>query len=275
MTELIESVGIELECGINDSQQNELYEFVCENLVADNYKEQHDGSVHVNGYTHGDIELTYWDGDMDRFYMFIKEAFRHVGQNSSCGNHLHVRFTKPKEALAVFSYKRTYDKLKKGYLKAFGEIGEDADYKERTRASKYASRIRNTYCKGEYNEDSAVAQISSMDKCCSRYNMVNLNAYNLWKTIEFRVLPYFNDGVEAVSSIKKYLKLVEDVYKSVLNEKRKVVMVNREFIRSHDMIYWRTDTHYKETFNVEYKSRQREKFKVDYQSNEKMKESMN
>jgi hypothetical protein len=67
--------------------------------------------------------------------------------------------------------------------------------------NKYLGRLQNRYCLAKYNTKIVISQIRSYDKNSSRYRAINLNSYNLNKTIEIRILPYFSSFDEAKKSI--------------------------------------------------------------------------
>lgn len=204
----IKSVGVELECGINEDGENDLYEWVKEHGNPDNFELGGDGSVCVDDFDNCSCEIKYYSRDIEHMYKFLDVAFKYVKQNSTCGNHIHVRFAKPREALALFGYREAFNMFKNRYVKAFGESG------------KYHARLRNRYCNGvSYNEDLAYDQIASDYRRESRYRMINLNSFNIHGTIEFRILPYFSGAEEAKEAIGKLLVIIDEVYAKLLNSK--------------------------------------------------------
>lgn len=208
MTTQIKSVGIELECGVSDSGIENIEDWIEDEGDIDCLNIGSDASVYVDGYDHPSSEIKYYSHDIKHLFEFLDMSFGYIKQNNTCGNHIHVRFKKPQEAIALFGYREAFNYFKREYIKAFGESG------------KFHARLRNRYCNGNaYSEDLALSQLVSSGRCEARYRMINLNSHRIHGTIEFRILPYFMDGDEAKDSIKKLLSIIDRTYAHILNSK--------------------------------------------------------
>jgi hypothetical protein len=207
MNTMIESIGIELECGLDERDWTVLEDYCREKGTLVHLSYGSDASVYVEGYDKDACEIRYWDYSVEDLCKFVRKAFEMIGQNSSCGNHLHIRFKDMKQAMSIFSYSGTHALLKSKYVKKWGET------------TKYYNRLRNRYCNGSYSEDAVDSQLKRAFKDTSRYRMINLNAYKETKTIEFRILPNFDSGREAEESIKAYVGMVCDTYKTMMKKK--------------------------------------------------------
>jgi hypothetical protein len=89
--------------------------------------------------------------------------------------------------------------------------------------------LDNRYCLAKYNTKIVISQLRHYEKDSSRYRAINLNSYNINKTIEIRILPYFSSFTEAKKSIEWLIKTIDKIYnirKSVM--KRTTIDLNVE-----------------------------------------------
>jgi hypothetical protein len=67
---------------------------------------------------------------------------------------------------------------------------------------KYMSRLHNRYCTGNITPKQIITQLDNHSKNSARYHSINLNSYNLYGTIEIRILPYASTATELIKSIE-------------------------------------------------------------------------
>jgi hypothetical protein len=197
INEMIESIGIEVECGIHNRSIASL-----SRKYGDNFRAEGDGSVHVY---HSDArcgsctkpwndsrELKYWSNDKDKFYKFIRDVFKAgASQNSSCGNHLHFIFKNQQKALSFLSFPENMRKFTLAYAKKYSD------------RQKYLSRLNSHYCNDRFTVKESLIQLDTKGhKPDARYHAVNLNSYNLYGTIEIRILPHAQNARELIESVK-------------------------------------------------------------------------
>ena len=208
ITENVKSIGIELEGGINSDDFKKLKNFVKENNLNEYFSYGYDYSVNVDGKDYYNIEIRFWHSDLNVFFKFIEFVFNECGfkQNSTCGNHIHLKFVDNEKALSVFSYRKSWKMFLDEYKK-FAYTFND----EKT-INKYLSRLNNRYCLARYSSKVVISQLRHYEKDSSRYRAINLNSYNINKTIEIRILPYFNNFDEAKKSISWLIETIDKIY---------------------------------------------------------------
>ncbi|RLD10697.1 MAG: hypothetical protein DRI44_05385 [Chlamydiae bacterium] len=192
----IASLGVEAEGGINEEGLDEVIEGLEKKNLRYYFQIHYDGSVSVPDKDYTDREFNFYNSNLKNIRFFLKLLFNAGFEaNSTCGFHIHARITDnlPK----LFSYEYFYNK--------FLEL-----YKSRYKFNeKYLRRLRNSYCRAEYDEYKICKQLESRDKCHERYTAVNLNALNVHGTLEFRIFPYQESVLEAMSTIKFVINAVE------------------------------------------------------------------
>lgn len=194
---VIKSQGIELEGGI-DKVYLDAIRFRFDN---NKLKINNDGSVYVPFKYFNNIEICYWSESLEELLNFVKFIFTKTdfAQNSTCGNHMHFKFNNTENAVALFSFKKFF----KLFIKAYKERFKDNE--------KYMKRLKNSFCKAVYKESKIIRQLKSYEKNSSRYCAINLNAFNIHKTLEIRILPYFESYEEAKESITWLVKTVNEI----------------------------------------------------------------
>jgi len=217
ITENIKSVGIELEGGINSDDLKKLKNFVKENSLNDYFGYGYDYSVNVDGKDYYNIEIRFWHHDLNIFFKFIEFIFNECKfkQNNTCGNHIHLKFVDNEKALSIFSYRKAWKMFLDEYKKFAYTFNDEK------MLNKYLSRLNNRYCLARYSSKVVISQLRHYEKDSSRYRAINLNSYNINKTIEIRILPYFNNFDEAKKSIEWLIKTIDNIYnirKSVMNK---------------------------------------------------------
>lgn len=156
-----------------------------------------DGSVDCPGDWNGEVPT--------KPFHPTPEALDHEFQwypqygNRTCGMHLHISFKRQ------YYYRRLmspefYEFFKKE-LRAWGE-------RYGVKNTQFYSRLNgeNHYCKDEWLME---AQVNTREKDSCRYAILNY-CYNLHKTLEVRVLPYFKSADTAKAAVKACLNIICD-----------------------------------------------------------------
>lgn len=129
---------------------------------------------------------------------FASEVFGgNFGQNKTCGNHIHLRFSS--EVWKLF----TFPTLWEGFIRK---------YKERFPGAKYSSRLRNRYCEAGYNPHVVCEQLLARGRSSSRYKAINFNSINLYNTVEVRIMP----RAQGFHDFKQMLLFTIDTIEKVL-----------------------------------------------------------
>lgn len=207
ITPNIHSIGIELECGVDDKGLDRITNWVKTNKLDSHLRVDDDGSVEVYDKDNGNAEIKFWHEDRAKFMEFITFAFSEDGgnieQNSSCGNHMHIRFKDNERAMAIMCYEPVWNEFIDKYTRYANT--------KRKYAKKYLNRLRCSYCRSNYNEDLIYNQISSS---ADRYTMFNFNAIHRYNTIEVRLMPYFKGVLEAKQSVKWLIDTLNTMYRA-------------------------------------------------------------
>lgn len=216
ISDQIESIGIELEGGLNSNELTEVLDYVKSYKIEKQYDRNTDPSVRVYDKELSNTEIKFWNKNVDEFFDFVEYCFD-IGlkQNSSCGNHIHIKFKEIEKAVSVFSFKPAWDEFINKY-KEFAENHEDSE--------KYLKRLNSQWSKSKRNEKKLIGQLKANSKhMCSRYTAINLNAYNLFKTIEFRILPYFKNFDEAENTITWLIETVNEIMNKYTTVAQKIM----------------------------------------------------
>jgi hypothetical protein len=209
------SVGVEVECGIRTEEDyRKLWEWVRENeVVADRFEGGSDGSVYVEGCDWRSLELRFWTEVerwelMEEVLRFLWEEVR-IRQNSTCGNHVHIRLSDDYLPLLV------YPQFIKYFQRAYILFSH-----HQSNPAKYLQRTRNQYCRF-LTGDLEAAVIASYRGEGTRYRSVNFHALHEWhRTVEFRIMPYAESANEHIAQIQFILRTVESYIATVLRGKR-------------------------------------------------------
>jgi len=206
ITRNIKSIGIELEGGLDEVEYQLLEDYVREKELEEYYSVTSDGSVYVGEKDIDNIEIRFWHHNLKTFFSFIKKVYE-LGfeQNSTCGNHVHFRFTDTERAKSIFGYSPIWRLFVKEYVEYANELGEK-------KWSKYMARLESRWCKPRYSKRAVIRQLSTPLRSRSRYKAINLNSFNLHGTLEIRILPYFEDYKEAKKSITWLIGVIDKLY---------------------------------------------------------------
>lgn len=196
----ISSIGVELEGGLNTGALVLFTHYCADKPVHLNTTR--DGSVHVSGVDQRDLEFTMWVKMQDLSQLISAVEYLYdwcqFKTDISCGLHVHMKFDEMEKAVSIISFKKFQNRFIREYKKK---------YKEN---SKYLGRLTNRYCKHtRYEEGTVSCQLASTFKNSSRYRAINLGAYKLHGTVEFRLLPAAATVAEFLNSIGWIMRTVE------------------------------------------------------------------
>lgn len=172
-------IGVEIECIVNDDKYQVLYQICQQN----HWTLKNDGSVSVNNRnsnTERGVEFTlgpYSFTDIPLMLEKIDIALTQVAYvNNTCGLHFHLSF----DDISVY-----YKLLNWNFAQAFQNT-----IKEKFKTKLELGRLQNRFCV-QYKDETDFKehtnkQLNSYYKD-DRYFSINYNAYNIHKTIEFRI----------------------------------------------------------------------------------------
>jgi hypothetical protein len=195
----IKSVGVELECAMNDLSYKNFLKDVQDTINAKynapdvnmkkvsnfNNKFENGSDSSIKSAKSTGRELRYWSSvdDIDELKEFLDIAYKHIEEvNWTCGFHTHLGM--PENDLKIATYEPFHSMFLTYYKSKFKGI------------RKYENRLLNYYCSPDYKIEKG------------KYNAVNVEHQ---KTVEIRVLPYQNDSNEAFSTIKWTIETVDEI----------------------------------------------------------------
>ena len=196
----VHSYGVELEGGVPYRTVTEIEHWLREIDLHYRFDSGYDGSVDVSGpYTYGndwisDAELRFWI-ETERIEVLLELIWRlwegGFRQNSTCGNHIHVKFYENEYILTLLFNEKFVEMFQRKYqaysLKRRSKYGE-----------KYIRRMYNNYCK--FAERTAFPEILYIYQN-SRYYAVNFCSVDENNTLEFRILPYCESPKEYAENL--------------------------------------------------------------------------
>lgn len=197
------SIGVEIECGFN-SLPRRIASFLRNFYIGT------DGSVSVGGrrYPYEEIKGWFLKSRRKKFYELLREdwAEAEILQNSTCGNHFHLRFhnERGKDCTEEVVRKFTKNSYWRDFLQRYKRMAQ-----KREDPSKYLKRIDNGYCRFSY-------ELNEMwhfeeDGIIDRYRAINLAAYDRHKTLEIRILPYADNAEEYIRNLEWLIHTIERV----------------------------------------------------------------
>jgi hypothetical protein len=209
----IRSIGVEIECGISNSY----LQYLMNNFPI---KVDSDGSVNVenpdylnysyNSYPKDEdvwlynVEIKYYSSNYEELKKFILTVFNenYVWQNSSCGNHVHLKFTKNYYLLTFYTVnniKRFVNKYKK-----YAQHQIDTD--------KYLDRLSNSYCKNIEHISNIIDNLESDRYYC--FNIRCNKKHNRHNFIECRLFPYVTDAQEYLNNLNFIIDTITEILES-------------------------------------------------------------
>lgn len=195
----IESVGIELESGYCETCVQPIFNKYgsAVHLVqgSDCTVQVHNISCPHDSYQVSGAELRAWVRveNLEVLFSFVRELFESGGfkQNSSCGNHVHVKFKDENMIPFSFQTRESWNFFAARYSENFSE------------SRKYLSRLSGKWCNRKW---------PGFLTCGSKDYMYTISR-PVTHAIEFRVLPYFSSADESIKSYLWLLRLVDSMVK--------------------------------------------------------------
>jgi hypothetical protein len=207
----IRSLGLELEGGILSYKLSEFEEKMYSQFEDFDiyYSVGSDGSVNVpcpSSYSYREcyrwyssVEVRFWHDDINVLIYFVKELWNHgFKQNSTCGNHMHIRFDNIFYA-SIFS-------LLDAQLMFINE------YKNQFFGNpKYMYRLSNQYSQACTTQ--LCINDNMLNKYGSRYRAINFRSITDkgYSTLEIRIMPYANDANELISMMMFNINTIEKI----------------------------------------------------------------
>lgn len=227
-------LGFELEGGFNRDLRN------IDNKNAENfykllaklkYNYGGDGSIQTNSFG---LELKSFvytikdKTDLNKVFedfKLISEFIEDV--NKTCGLHIHLSFKNLADYYTLLNFS-----FADGFIKK---------YKEKFKTDDELQRVNNSYCRKYLSENDFKINTRKALQCnykAFRYFAVNYNAYNLYKTIEFRIFPStknpnkFKDYVNFLYDyVIKFLKQNSTTEKTDIIKKKRKKDADTEFLK--------------------------------------------
>jgi hypothetical protein len=227
--EVIESVGVEIECGICSPTFYNLYsdKFHLEGDSSVIVRKECDCEMRVDYCWKRNAEIKGWDyiENLPSLQQHIKEMWNDclIKQNSSCGNHFHIKFCYP----YIFTCKEFAEFFYNKYVAKFQQ-------------KKYKERLLNQYSMYSKFTDEHIEELLKGN--FSRYKYINFRAWydKKLKTIEFRIMPYARDANEYVSMMNFILDVCVE-WQSIHQENTK---------ECYSMLLSNGDNEYKEIIEL-------------------------
>jgi hypothetical protein len=196
----VHSYGTELEGGVPYRTVTEIEQWLHEIGYSHRFEEGYDGSVQVDSpYLSrnewiSDAELRFWI-ETDKIEILLELVWRlwegGFRQNSTCGNHIHVKFHNNEYILTLIFNEKFVELFQRKYYvyahKRRPQYGE-----------KYIRRMYNNYCK--FAERTTFPEILYIYQN-SRYYAVNFCSVDENNTLEFRILPYCDSPREFAENL--------------------------------------------------------------------------
>lgn len=235
ISKVVESIGIELECGITTKGANRLVDRFSKWPIGANLNIGSDISVKVNR----NPGLSILDNREIRFYSdkwvdikhFLKWAYEYGAKtDSSCGFHLHVEFVNHEFTLLSLAEKKFVSDFLHEYLVTFSSFEQH---------EKYLSRLSNKYSKRNTESSATLKRIVFDGDWSDRRVAVNFSSVNKHKrqivtktgrstmmlgTLEFRVFPNQNSAEEAITTVTWLVDVLDKLVPKYTSRPIKIVL---------------------------------------------------
>jgi hypothetical protein len=181
---------------------------------------RHDGSVGIGNSDLEDGEIASPKFRIDRrkqFRSFVSENMP-TETNNTCGIHCHASFN---NALA---YQKCCDvEFYTAFRKSVWRFMHNGLFSEKT-VREFEARFNgnhSTYCRDGFNPDHAInagyrnfeTKVSNIGS--GRYNCINFEAYNKYKTIECRMFPSSEDAQEVIAMVEFWIEFCNNYLQNV------------------------------------------------------------
>jgi hypothetical protein len=212
----IQSVGVELEGGVPESAVRFIEDKLAILDLDDRFDFGYDGSVYVprppyiRDRWYSDAELRFWiETERIEILFDVVSILWKLGfkQNSTCGNHVHLKFVNNLQMLSLIFCEEFVKEFERKY----------AVY-SKSRGEKYESRINNHYCEF-YKFHKYPAALYYY--CTTRYRAVNYRSVDENETLEIRVLPYAENAIEYIDNLIWLLRVVDNIVDKIVKKVEK------------------------------------------------------
>lgn len=205
----ISGIGYEMECLVPEDFYYD---------IKDEYEASTDYSIQIeDGYERIELKFFYFTCDIKYFFKDMKKIWEKykVKQNKSCGNHFHISFS-DKAMYYKFLFPETQKLFVSSYVSYFGK-------------EKYLDRLENKYSKFTFKTSTIYSitrkQLEETYKSEHRYFAINMNSFNKFKTIEFRIFPFAENVWELFEQLKFLIRFLEEI-----NRKKITIQQGENFI---------------------------------------------
>jgi hypothetical protein len=207
ISKYINSLGLEIECGIDNEDYDNLTAYLHEKNLAQYASIGADGSVWVDEKDMSDTEIKFWHENLKIILNFVERLYNKykIKTNRTCGLHIHIKL-KDNELFGIFTFKKFF----KAFIKEYVEYFKD---------SKYLDRLHNNYCVARYTKTDMIRQIQGIRSV--RYRAINLVPFRTRKTIEFRIFPHQQNYIEFENTILWFVGTIDKILEKL--QKRAVL----------------------------------------------------
>lgn len=192
----VESLGIELEGGIDEGGLVQVYDWIRNNDLGRYFSNGQDCSVELDGFDYNDMELRFWNKELDKILDFANKVYSSgLETNETCGLHVHIKFRD--DILGATTFRRFYTLFMEAYLTHFKDSG------------KYIERAKNGYCRDVYW---AEKQLREREEGL-RYSAINfVSLKEAQNTVEFRIFPNQESFRELANTLRWLLRVLNKIF---------------------------------------------------------------
>ena len=177
-------------------------------------------NVRTDCYWKSNAEIKYWDYDFERFKEFVRTLFSlSFRQNSTCGNHFHLKF----KSLLYASLFSQYE-AQKMFIDKYVSTYKDQ--------KKYMARLNNNYSKAPEDISDIIKNFYGPREF--RYYAINFQSFfsHSYETLEFRIMPYAKDADELISQATFIITTVEEIISKFYKRSIKIDLNLNKVMRS-------------------------------------------
>jgi len=196
----VHSYGVELEGGVSATVVDKIEEWLEELGLAHRFECGSDGSVSVpppiayDGIWLDNAEIRFWV-ETERIEILLELVVKlwrcGFRQNSSCGNHIHLKFFNNLYTISLIFNERFIGEFQRKYTIY-------ARRREKKYGKKYLDRINNRYC-SFINELTRFSALRAYQY--SRYYAVNFVSVDEQETLEIRIFPHCTTALEYIENL--------------------------------------------------------------------------
>lgn len=173
-----------------------------------------DGSISPQESCYETLEIQttpYLRKDYELFLQHIEQIYNYMKFNSTCGLHIHLSFDDMSNYFSLLDW---------GFVSKFQDAYNDK-FKEECEQERKLNRYSRFFKDKKDYEYKTQNQTYEQSKSRERYTAINFNAYNLYKTIEFRIFP----AATSPHKFKDYLVWLLEFVADYINTNKEVKKV--------------------------------------------------